>query len=116
VFATAVANPCYRVHAEIRGPRTGGGKNPRHHLQDLFQRRLRQGRCHRTPCLGLSEFTCDYWGPERPEWEIDDALTAEIPSMLWRVWDQPQGGSYVSRFGQRFNIERGILTYKELAP
>ena len=112
IFATVLANVCYRIHAEIRGTRGSGGNNPRHHLQHLFERRLRQGRCHRTPAFGWSEFTCDYWGPAREEWEVDDALTLEIPSMLSEVWDQPQRGTYVSRFAQGVMIERGVLRYQ----
>lgn len=112
VFATVLANVCYRIHAEIRGARGSGGVNPRHYLQHLFERRLRQGRCHRTPALGWSEFTCDYWGPAREEWEVDDALTLEIPSMLSAVWDAPQGGAYVSRFAQGVKVERGVLSYQ----
>jgi CRISPR-associated protein Cas5d len=111
VFATVVASPCYRIHAEIRGARGDAGRNPRHHLQDLFERRISQGRCYRTPALGWSEFTCDYWGPFRPEWETDDALNVEIPSMLANVWDRPRNGSYVSRFAQEVRVEKGVLDY-----
>jgi CRISPR-associated protein Cas5d len=113
VFATVVANPCYRIHADIRGARGAIGRNPRHYLQDLFERRIKQGRCHKTPALGWSEFTCDYWGPFRPEWETDDALNVDIPSMLSSVWDRARDGAYVSRFAQNVRIEKGVLRYKE---
>lgn len=111
VFATAVANPCYRIYADIGGARGGSGRNPRHYLQDLFERRIKQGRCFKTPALGWSEFTCDYWGPFRREWEVDDALNLEIPSMLSSVWDGPRDGSYVSRFVQNVLIKKGLLSY-----
>ena len=111
VFATAVANPCYRIYADIHGHRGGIGANPRHHLQDLFERRLKQGRCFKTPALGWSEFTCDYWGPFRPDWEVDDALNLEIPSMLSSVWDRPCDGAYTSRFAQNVRIEEGVLNF-----
>jgi CRISPR-associated protein Cas5d len=113
IFANVLANACYRIHADVRGYPGPGGSNPRHYLQDLFERRLKQGRCHRTPCLGWSEFTCDYWGPFRSEWEVDDALDLEIPSMLARVWDRPRDGRYESRFVQDVRIARGVLTYAE---
>jgi CRISPR-associated protein Cas5d len=113
VFAIAVANPCYRIFAEIRGPRGDPGRNPRHYLQDLFERRLKQGRTHRTPCLGWSEFTCDYWGPFRPVCEIDETINLEVPSMLSSVWDRPCEGGYVSRFAQSVRIDSGVLTYAE---
>jgi CRISPR-associated protein Cas5d len=113
VFATVIANPCYRIYAEIRGARGDNGRNQCHYLEDLFQRRIKQGRVHRTPCLGLSEFTCDYWGPLRPEWEVDDALIVDIPSMLSSVWNRPHAGGYVSRFAQGVRIDKGVLTYAE---
>lgn len=105
VFATAIANPCYRIYAEIRGQHGNAGRNPRHYLQQLFERRIKQGRCHKTPALGWSEFTCDYWGPFRDAWELDDRLNLEIPSMLWSVWDQSK------EFVQDIRIERGVLLY-----
>lgn len=113
VFATVIANPCYRIHAEVRGSRGDPGQNSRHYLQHLFERRLKQGRAHRTPCLGWSEFTCDYWGPFRPDWEVDQTLTIEIPSMLSSVWDRPHAGGYISRFAQSVRIEKGVLAYAE---
>lgn len=111
VFATVVANPCYRIHAEIRGVRGDIVNNPRHHLQALFERRIEQGRCHKTPALGWSEFTCTYWGRFRTDWEVDEALNVDIPSMLWSVWDRACDGGYVSRFAQNVRIEKGILHY-----
>lgn len=113
VFATVLSNVCYRLHAEIVGPRGAPGRNPRHHLQDLFERRLTQGRCHRTPALGWSEFTCDYWGPPRPEETVvDEGLTLDVPSMLLSVWDRETSGGYASRFAQDVRIERGRLVYQ----
>jgi CRISPR-associated protein Cas5d len=113
VFATAPADVCYRIHAEIRGAHIGRGRNPRHHLQDLFFRRLKQGRCHKTPALGWSEFTCDYWGAFRPAFEIDDMLDVEIPSMLSSVWDRAHDGAYDCRFEQSVRVSKGVLTYAE---
>lgn len=113
VFANVLSNVCYRIEADVRGPGGGRGRNPRHHLQDLFQRRLRQGRCFRTPCLGLSEFTCDYWGPARDGWEVDDQLELVIPSMLLSVWDAPAHGGYAPRFARDMRIAGGVLTYAE---
>lgn len=111
VFASVLSNVCYRIYADVRGPHGGDWRNPRHHLQELFDRRLKQGRCHRTPALGWSEFTCDYWGQFRSDWEIDDELTIEVPSMLASVWDRPQSGAYTSRFVRDVRVEQGILRY-----
>ena len=113
VFATVLADVCYRIHGEVRGESGGSGQNPRHHLQDLFDRRIKQGRCYRTPALGWREFACTYWGPFREDWEVDTALTIDIPSMLTRVWDRPHDGAYVSRFHQDVRIEKGVLSYAE---
>ena len=116
LFATVLTDVCYRLHAEICGEHSRG-RNPKHHLSDLFNRRLRQGRCHRTPCLGWSEFTCSYWGPPRhEETEVDDALDISIPSMLFGVWDRPVKGAYAPSFVQEnrargFQVERGVLKF-----
>ncbi len=117
VFATAVSGVCYRLHATVAGTHGGPGRNPRHYLKDLFERRLRQGRCHRTPALGWSEFTCTYWGPPRKDvTEVDvdygtpDA-PVEIPSMLLGVWDSPQSGRYRPVYRQNLRVEHGVLNY-----
>lgn len=112
-FATVLAGVCYRLYADVRGEPARGGGNPRHHLKDRFERRVKQGRCFRAPALGWREFTCDYWGVFRDEWEVDDALNVTIPSMLDRVWDRPHNGAYVSRFRQDVCIEKGVLLYAE---
>jgi CRISPR-associated protein Cas5d len=117
VFATVLADVCYRLHAAVAGPHGDHGRNPRHHLKDLFDRRLKQGRCHRTPCLGLSEFTCMYWGPPRAGvTEVDDRLGTpdapiEIPSMLLGVWNAPQSGQYAPVFRQDVKVQQGVLRF-----
>lgn len=111
LFATVLSDVCYRIHAEVRGTGVRGPTNARHHLQDLFDRRVKQGRAFRTPALGWREFTCDYWGAPRDDWEPDEALNLEIPSMLDRVWDREHAGKYVSRFRQDVRISKGVLVY-----
>jgi len=113
VFATVLANVCYRLHGEVRGAKVNGG-NARHYLQDLFNRRIKQGRCFRTPCLGWSEFTCSYWGPFRDdEYEVDDKFDEMIPSMVVSVWSHPVTGRFEPRFAQNVKIERGVLRFAE---
>lgn len=113
LFATVLSDVCYRLHGCVVGPpdRSPGA---RHHLKDLFERRLRQGRCYRTPCLGWSEFTCSYWGPPRHGvTEVDDALSLTIPSMLLSVWDGPSG-RYSPVFRQDVRVGEiagGVLEY-----
>lgn len=68
--ATMLVDVCYRLHGEVIGPRSVGGVNAKHYLQDLFNRRIvwrnpNKGGCHRTPALGWSECSCSYWGPPR---------------------------------------------------
>ena len=113
VFATVIAEPVYRITALIRGKDGSGGINSRHHLQDLFNRRLKQGRCFRTPALGWREFTCDYWGPFREEYEVDNNIDLVIPSMLISIWNKDHRGEYAPRFAQNVRIEKGVLRYPD---
>jgi len=122
VFATVLVDVCYRLHARIQsGEREWKrGQNPRHHLKELFERRLKQGRCHRTPCLGWSEFTASYWGPFRDGQEgrllvseVDQAIEIEIPSLLQTVFDRPTAGVFQPTFRQNARITRGGLSYVE---
>ena len=112
VFATVLVDVCYRFHAEVRGP-IAVSRNARHHLQDLFTRRLQRGQCYSTPALGWREFTCSYWGPFRDGTEVDERLTLAIPSMLTGMWDEPVGGAYASQFAQDVRIVNGVLAYAE---
>lgn len=115
LFATVISDVCYRLYGQIHSARHSakGGTNACHYLHDLFQRRLRQGRCHRTPCLGWSEFTCSYWGPFREGLtEVDDALTLLVPSILLGVWDRPTGSDrYEPTYTQDVTIAAGVLEY-----
>lgn len=123
LFATVLVNPCFRLFAEIRSGETEKNRrdyNPRHYLQHLFNRRLRQGRCHATPVLGLSEFTADYWGPFRNGsddnklvTEVDESESFLIPSFLTTVFDRTNRGEYSPRFRQNVLIRNGELSYVE---
>jgi CRISPR-associated protein Cas5d len=113
LFATILRDVCYRLHGIVVGPRWQGRINPRHHLQDLFDRRLKRGQCFRTPCLGWSEFTCSYWGAFRDGMtEVDTDLALEIPSMLLGVWNSPSCGKYEPKFHQNVKIVDGLLRYE----
>jgi CRISPR-associated protein Cas5d len=110
LFATVLVNVCYRLHGEIRGDE----HSAMHHLQDLFNRRLEQGRCYRTPALGWREFTCSYWGPFREnEYEVDQDLNLAVPAMLERVWATPHSGRYAPRFAQGATVQNGVLKFAE---
>ena len=112
LFATVLADVRYRLHAEVRGA-PANGRNPRHHLHDLFNRRLERGQCHHAPALGWREFTCSYWGPVRHDTEVDEALSLTVPSMLVDVWDSPVRGVYAPRYAQDARIEKGVLLYAQ---
>src|SRR5574341_316014 len=113
LFATVLSDVCYRLHGTVVGAHRTGNINARHYLKDLFNRRLKQGRCFRTPCLGWSEFTCSYWGPLRQGvTEPDEALSLDIPSMLLAVWDRPTAGGYTPAFRQDQRVLRGVLRYE----
>ncbi|MGH7593286.1 MAG: CRISPR-associated protein Cas5 [Gemmatimonadales bacterium] len=112
LFATVLSDVCYRLHGVVVGTKESGPINKRHYLQHLFDRRLCQGRCFRTPCLGWSEFTCSYWGPFRQGvTELDDALSLDVPSMLLGVWDTPTSGRYAPEFRQDVKVTNGVLQY-----
>jgi len=117
LFATVVAQVCYRLHGTVIGAKWLEGNDPRHYLHALFDRRLRRGQCFRTPCLGWSEFACSYWGPPRSGLtEVDTDLSVEIPSMLLAIWSNPASGVYEPLFRQDVRIMTGTLDYEVPAP
>lgn len=114
-FNQIVTDVCYRLYGEVVANENAPGKkgeNSRHYLQDLFNRRLKQGRCFRTPCLGLSEFTATYWGPFRNQYEVDSEIDGvRIAAMLKSVWSSPVDGSYAPEFSHDLTIEKGVLSF-----
>lgn len=114
VFSTVLADVCFRLYGTVRGDKSRGrhgGVNPCHHLQEMFLRRVKNGQCHRTPCLGLSEFTASYWGPFRPEWERDDTLRLHIPSLLHSPFSSAIEGRFAPIFRTNMKIVGGRLDY-----
>lgn len=123
--ALVVSGVCYRLHARIEngsGKSLQKGENPCHYLLDRFTRRLRNGRCHHTPCLGWSEFVPSYWGPPRTQdsysgfkTEIDTGVTLNLVSILRSVFDSEVNGSYKPKFQRGNNawIEKGVFRYVE---
>ena len=113
LFATVLANVCYRLYGEIRGI-DQDRVNTKHYLQELFERRLEQGRCYRAPSLGWREFTCSYWGKSRhDEYEVDDNLNLAISSMLVSTWDKERNGQYSPRFIQNVQVAKGVMRFAE---
>ncbi|MDE0157719.1 MAG: CRISPR-associated protein Cas5 [Gammaproteobacteria bacterium] len=123
--ALVVADVCYRLHAIIENGTANPlrkGANPCHYLKDKFNRRLKNGRCHHTPCLGWSEFVPTYWGPVRDEssipeirTEVDTAVTLNLVSILKNVFTPEVNGSYSPVFqqGEDSWIREGVFNYVE---
>jgi CRISPR-associated protein Cas5d len=125
LFATVLTDVCYRLHAVVLGElrSQGDGTNPRHYLKDLFHRRLRQGKCYRTPCLGWSEFTASYWGSFRDGQdgrphvtELDQDLSLQIPALLRSVFETPVSpfgqGRYAPKSDHDVAVEGGVLLFE----
>jgi CRISPR-associated protein Cas5d len=95
-FSTVLIDVCYRLYADIVGPKARAG-NPRHHLQSLFSRRIlwrgenEPAGCYRTPVLGWSECVCRYWGPPRCRMIAGD--NGLVENVAWKKycqrWEQP---------------------------
>jgi len=113
LFATVLSDVCYRMYGEVLGDGPGGGTNARHHLKDLFERRIRQGRTYRTPALGWKEFTASYWGEFRDEYVVDEELELTIPSMLVSPWQGAPGSSYGPTFRHNVQVRKGVLNFAE---
>jgi CRISPR-associated protein Cas5d len=113
LIATVLSNVCYRLHAEVKSAARQRGANPAHHLHDLFMRRLKRGQCFRTPALGWREFTCDYWGHARDDFEIDKSINMLVPSMMHSVWSEACNGAYAPHFVQDARIVEGVLVYAQ---
>lgn len=110
--ARIVTGACYRIHATVEGDSPSGGHNARHHLQDLFYRRLQKGQVYRTPSLGWSEFVADYWGPVRPNlYEVDDSINMILPAMLLSTFGDAPGSRLAPTFAQDVEIKAGVLHY-----
>lgn len=114
LYSTILIDVIYKIHAVAReSGRAPGANNHLHAVQEVFERRLKQGKLYRTPCLGWSEFTPRYFGPLRESTSACTDISMEIPSMLHRVFDQPQGGRYSPEYRQGVRITEGVMRYAE---
>lgn len=117
--ATILVDVCFRVAVEcVRIPGAPDEtNNAPHALQEMFNRRLAQGRGQYVPCLGWKEFVPNYFGPLRSHAEGSDfALQAhyyaEIPALLLSLWDAPANGEYHPTF-RACEVRGGILEFPE---
>lgn len=112
LFATILIDVCYKVHgiAAEANP-SPSGLNHLHAVQELFERRLRQGKLYHMPCLGWNEFVPSYFGPLRSETSVLEDLNLTIPSMLHRTFDKEYAGQFKPKFIQDLRMERGVLSF-----
>jgi len=112
LFATILIDVCYKVHGVVvESSASPGSNNHLHALQELFERRLKQGRFYRTPCLGWNEFVPTYFGSLREKTHAREDIEVLVPSMLRRVFDRESAGQYGPSFDQDVRVEKGILSY-----
>ncbi|MBI3524423.1 MAG: CRISPR-associated protein Cas5 [Betaproteobacteria bacterium] len=117
--ATILVDVCYRVKAlcmSIPGTPDPGGNAP-HALQEMFRRRLNQGKSKYAPSLGWKEFLPSYFGPYRshdkdgreiPRTQTD--IDLGLPAFLLSVWDAPSNGQYAPIF-RELEIKGGRLEF-----
>ncbi|MDC7286927.1 CRISPR-associated protein Cas5 [Blautia schinkii] len=111
---TVLENVDYKVYGVVKGfEQTMDKVNPVHQLRDIFERRLKNGLFFRMPCLGITEFTPDYFGPVKDDTYVDESINLVIPSMLDTMFDSPIGGRVAPKFIQDVRIEKGVLHYAE---
>lgn len=114
LYSTILIDVIYKIHAVAReSGQAPAANNHLHAVQELFERRLRQGKLYRTPCLGWSEFTPSYFGPLRAGTVACTELSLDIPSMLHHVFDHPQGGHYLPEYRQDVKIKEGVMRFAE---
>jgi CRISPR-associated protein Cas5d len=114
LFATILIDVCYKVHGVVAEAAPSPGRNNHlHALQEMFERRMDQGRLYRTPCLGWSEFLPTYFGPLRSSTKALEDVHIAVPSMLRRVFDRDSAGQYAPQFDQDVRIEKGVLHFAE---
>lgn len=110
--ATILIDVCYRVYGVVEEINESRDRtNHRHYLQDLFLRRLKQGRFYYTPCLGWREFVPSYVGAFRECTKKQEDINIVIPSMLHSVFDKISDGQVVPSFTVDAEIRRGELIY-----
>ena len=119
--ATILVDVCFRIKGRcMRIPGAADeSNNAPHGLQEMFTRRVAQGRNKYTPCLGWKEFVPDYFGPFREHggaaspFELQTQHYAELPALLMSMWDAPANGRYQPIF-RALEIKEGILHFPQV--
>lgn len=125
LLASTLMNPCYRLHAEIRGDTRSNGlisertrswqsktTSPEHAYQEMFIRRLKRGQCFSIPFLGWKEFAPDYVGPFRQTTHVMRDINLRIPSMLRQVFPNGLHSKLQYVYDNNVDITEGVLTFK----
>jgi CRISPR-associated protein Cas5d len=112
LIAVVLIDVCYRLYGVVEEVSIAPvPTNHLHALQAMFERRLRNGQCFGTPCLGWKEFTPSYVGPFREPTAVEESVTLDLPSMLHSVFDKAVNGTCQPRYVQNVRIEKGVLEY-----
>lgn len=112
LLATALVDVRYRAFGAILATGTRkGGINAAHALQEIFERRLRNGQCFYTPCLGWKEFMPSFFGPLREGGGPNGEVNLKIPSLLRSVFDSPTNGRIRPRFSHNVEVRGGVLMF-----
>ncbi len=116
---------CYRIYADIFESKQlhkinqnacnalKRTTNSCHAYQEVFYRRLKNGRWHRVPCLGLKEFVPDYIGKFREGTSVCTDIDLIIPSMTFRVFETSLRGGYCPEMKINAEVRQGVLNYVE---
>jgi CRISPR-associated protein Cas5d len=109
--ATVLVDVCYRVYGVVEPTRHSQSPfTDCHQLQEIFERRLRNGQSFYTPALGLKEFVPSYFGPFRPNTTVNTDMNLTLPSFLHSVFDAEGHIAPISHASA--SIERGLLRYQ----
>lgn len=114
MFATVLVNVRYRLYADLHldshsdlPPKIvqwlARTRSPCHAFRDIFERRLRSGRCHHVPSLGWREFAPSYLGaPSDTPTQTD--INLSLPTMPDWIRGRPS-------YAQGLAINAGVLHY-----
>lgn len=114
LFATVLINVRYRLYADLHlAPPTDLShkiqqwltrtRSPCHAFRDIFERRIRAGRCHHIPSLGWREFVPSYVGaPSGAPIQTDINMT--LPTMPDWIRGRPA-------YAQGLVIKNGVMHY-----
>ena len=120
---TVLTDVCYRIHIKLapvtslhklnKNAHKGLSKttNTVHAYHDVFLRRIKQGRWHRVPALGLKEFVPEYIGAFRKGTKVCKEINLVIPSMTYRTFSEGIWTGYKPTVLNDVKIANGELIY-----